>query len=210
LPAKKDLPIVFYGSKPHKRLGLLWAGVTERGLWSASYGIDEVEFRAHILARGDAIAVHSPAKVAAALKQMAEFLAGKRRRFELKVDWSEMTPFQVAVRKAVMAVPYGETASYGDIAAAVGRPLAPRAVGAVQATNPISFVIPAIASSAPTAACMVTAASAGWRRSAGCWSWSNIRSQRAEPLRNNKRRPLSRASLLLFSAAYSPTVTVYS
>jgi methylated-DNA-[protein]-cysteine S-methyltransferase len=142
LPAKKDLPIVFYGSKPHKRLGLLWAGVTERGLRSASYGIDEVEFRAHILARGDAIAVHSPAKVAAALKQMAEFLAGKRRRFELKVDWSEMTPFQVAVRKAVMAVPYGETASYGDIAAAVGRPLAPRAVGAVQATNPISFVIP--------------------------------------------------------------------
>lgn len=142
MPAKKDIPLVFYGSRPHKRLGLLWAAVTERGLWSASYGIDEMEFRAHIRERGEVLPVPAPTKVAAVLKQMAEYLAGKRRRFELKVDWSGMTPFQIAVRKAVMAVPYGETASYGDIAAAVGRPQAPRAVGGVQATNPISFVIP--------------------------------------------------------------------
>ncbi len=53
-----------------------------------------------------------------------------------------MTAFQQAVRKAVMAVGYGETASYGDIAAAVGNPRAARAVGGVQACNPISFIIP--------------------------------------------------------------------
>ena len=53
-----------------------------------------------------------------------------------------MTVFQIAVRQAVMALPYGETASYGEIAARVGNPRAARAVGAVQASNPISFVIP--------------------------------------------------------------------
>jgi O-6-methylguanine DNA methyltransferase len=53
-----------------------------------------------------------------------------------------MTDFQIAVRKAVMALPYGSTASYGDIAAAVGNPRAARAMGGVQARNPISFVIP--------------------------------------------------------------------
>ncbi|MEX2161050.1 MAG: methylated-DNA--[protein]-cysteine S-methyltransferase [Anaerolineales bacterium] len=134
--------LVFYGARPHKRFGLIWAAVSRRGLWSASFGIDELEFQAHIQDRGRAHMVRDEAKVAPVLKQIAEFFAGKRKRFTLKVDWSGMTPFQVAVRKAVMAVPYGRTASYGEIAAAVGRPLAPRAVGGVQASNPIAIVIP--------------------------------------------------------------------
>jgi O-6-methylguanine DNA methyltransferase len=133
---------VFYAESAVSRLAPLWASVTDRGLWSASYGIDEEEFRAQILDRGRAVPIYAPEKVAVALKQMQEFLAGKRQRFDLKVDWRGMTPFQIAVRKAVMAVPYGKTASYGEIAAEVGKPQAPRAVGGVQATNPISFVIP--------------------------------------------------------------------
>lgn len=138
----KMVPTVYYAESPISRLAPLWAAVTEHGLWAASYGMDEVEFRAHILERGRAALIYDPKKAALALKQMKEFLAGKRKRFELKVDWRGMTPFQVAVRKAVMAVPYGKTASYGEIAAAVGKPQAPRAVGGVQASNPISFIIP--------------------------------------------------------------------
>jgi methylated-DNA-[protein]-cysteine S-methyltransferase len=133
---------VYYAESPVSKLAPLWAAVTERGLWAASYGIDEAEFRAQILDRGRAILIYAPDKLGPALKQMEEYLAGKRKSFNLKVDWRDMTPFQVAVRKAVMAVPYGKTASYGEIAAAVGKPQAPRAVGGVQATNPISFVIP--------------------------------------------------------------------
>jgi methylated-DNA-[protein]-cysteine S-methyltransferase len=104
--------------------------------------MDEMEFVAEAGRRGPAKFVYDAERVAPILEQLAEFLGGKRQRFEVKVDWSGMTPFQIAVRKAVMAVPYGKTASYGDIAAAVGKPLAPRAVGGVQATNPISFIIP--------------------------------------------------------------------
>ncbi|MEX2144320.1 MAG: methylated-DNA--[protein]-cysteine S-methyltransferase [Anaerolineales bacterium] len=86
--------------------------------------------------------MYAPGKIAALLKQLSEFARGRRTRFEVQVDWRGMTPFQVAVRKAVMAVPFGETASYGDIAATVGKPRAARAVGSVQAGNPIAFIIP--------------------------------------------------------------------
>jgi methylated-DNA-[protein]-cysteine S-methyltransferase len=138
----KSLPIVYYGQSPKSRLAPLWVAVSPRGVWAGAYGMDEVEFRAEILQRGPVALVYDPRKVATVLRQMEEFLAGKRKRFEVKVDWSAMTPFQIAVRKAVMAVPYGGTSSYGDIAAEVGKPLAARAVGGVQATNPISFIIP--------------------------------------------------------------------
>ena len=136
------LPIVYYGMRPRSPLGALWAAASPRGAWAVSYGIDEARFCEHILARGDARLVYAPGKVAGILSQLSEFLRGKRRRFAVRMDWRGMTPFQIAVRKAVMAVPYGETASYGDIAAAVGKPLAPRAVGGVQASNPLSFIIP--------------------------------------------------------------------
>jgi methylated-DNA-[protein]-cysteine S-methyltransferase len=139
---RRSLPTVFYGDSPASRLAPLWAAVTARGVWAGAYGMDEAEFRAEAEQRGPAALVYDPGKVAAVLKQMEEFLAGKRRRFDVELDWSGMTPFQTAVRKAVMAVPYGKTASYGEIAAAVGKPLAARAVGGVQATNPISFIIP--------------------------------------------------------------------
>ncbi len=133
---------VFYDSKPSQKLGLLWAAVSEHGVWAASYGVDEAEFLHHVQERGPAQAQRSAKQPEAMLRQMDEFLRGQRRGFDLAVDWRGMTPFQVAVRQAVMAVPYGETAAYGDIAAAVGRPLAARAVGGVQARNPISFLIP--------------------------------------------------------------------
>lgn len=138
----RSLPTVYYASRPQDVLGPLWVALTEQGLWCASYGIDEIEFRAHIQDRGPARAIRDDARCAAALQQIEEYLNGRRRRFELDIDWRGMTEFQIAVRKAVMAVPYGQTASYGDIAAEVGRPRAYRAVGSVQASNPLSFIIP--------------------------------------------------------------------
>jgi O-6-methylguanine DNA methyltransferase len=135
-------PTVYYAEQPHSSLGLIWAAATDKGLWSLSYGIDAQEFKDHILERGPATLIYEEAKLAAALSQVQDFLEGKRERFDLPIDWRGMTDFQIAVRKAVIDLPYGETASYGDIAAKVGNPRAARAVGAVQASNPISFVIP--------------------------------------------------------------------
>ncbi len=76
-----------------------------------------------------------------ALAQFAEFFAGARRRFDLSLDlWG--TSFQLAVWRAVAAIPYGETRSYGEIARAIGRPAAVRAVGAANGANRLPPVIP--------------------------------------------------------------------
>lgn len=75
------------------------------------------------------------------IAQIVEFLEGKRDRFEVPVDLRG-TPFQRAVLDEVARIPFGETRTYAQIAAAVGRPTATRAVGAANGANPVSLVIP--------------------------------------------------------------------
>ena len=77
----------------------------------------------------------------AAARQLDEYFAGKRRRFNLLLRPTG-TPFQLAVLAALRAIPYGETRSYAQIAATIGKPAAVRAVGAANARNPLPVVIP--------------------------------------------------------------------
>ena len=74
-------------------------------------------------------------------RQLEEYFAGERREFELDLAPSG-SPFQLDVWRALCAIPYGETASYGEIAATVGQPGAARAVGGANNRNPIAIVIP--------------------------------------------------------------------
>jgi len=76
-----------------------------------------------------------------AAKQLLEYFAGKRREFEVPLDLRG-TEFQVAVWRALCAIPYGETISYAEQARRVGRPNAPRAVGAANGANPIAIIVP--------------------------------------------------------------------
>jgi|SRR5438309_6373933 len=74
-------------------------------------------------------------------RQLEEYFAGRRKRFALKLDWSGTT-FQRQVWNALLAIPFGETRSYGQIATQIGNPSAVRAVGAANGRNPISIVVP--------------------------------------------------------------------
>ena len=76
-----------------------------------------------------------------ALAEIGEYLAGRRREFAIPLDL-EGSPFQVKVWKALLAIPYGETRSYGEIARAVGRPKAARAVGMANRSNPVAIIVP--------------------------------------------------------------------
>ena len=76
-----------------------------------------------------------------AASQLQEYLDGKRREFSLPL-LLEGTPFQKAVWKALLDIPYGETRSYRDIAETIGNPKAVRAVGMANNRNPISFIVP--------------------------------------------------------------------
>lgn len=74
-------------------------------------------------------------------RQIREYFAGTRREFTVPLDFHG-TEFQKSVWAALLAIPYGETRSYADIARAIGRPGAFRAVGAANGRNPISIVAP--------------------------------------------------------------------
>lgn len=79
--------------------------------------------------------------LARAAAQIAEYLAGDREAFDLPLA-AEGTELQRAVWAALRAIPYGEQVAYAAIAARIGRPRAARAVGAANARNPLSIVVP--------------------------------------------------------------------
>ena len=75
------------------------------------------------------------------IQQIEEYVAGTRRNFDLPLD-PVGTEFQQSVWEALMKIPFGETQSYGELAAELGKPNASRAVGSATGRNPISIVVP--------------------------------------------------------------------
>ncbi|MGB6134543.1 MAG: methylated-DNA--[protein]-cysteine S-methyltransferase [Acidobacteriaceae bacterium] len=74
-------------------------------------------------------------------RQLAEYFAGKRRSFTVPLDLRG-TPFQRDVWESLLAIPFGETRRYGELARQLGKPQAARAVGAATGKNPVSIVVP--------------------------------------------------------------------
>ncbi len=75
------------------------------------------------------------------VRQLEEYFAAKRREFTFSLDLRG-TDFQLACWRALLAIPYGETRTYGDIARSVGRPQGFRAVGMANNRNPVAIVVP--------------------------------------------------------------------
>ncbi len=85
--------------------------------------------------------IYNEKTFAAAIRQLNEYFAGERHEFDLPLRL-DGTEFQLLVLEELRRIPYGETTSYGDIAARIGRPKAVRAVGAANGRNPIPIVVP--------------------------------------------------------------------
>ncbi len=77
-----------------------------------------------------------------AADQVIAFLEGELREFELDLDWQLIGGFHREVLKATTRIPWGETASYGEVAALAGRPGAARAAGTALSKNPIALIVP--------------------------------------------------------------------
>ncbi len=129
------------------QLGTVWTAASERGLTTVEFGVDRRAFEAsvrHQLKRDITDASgkgHETAEMAAC--QIEEYLHLKRHIFDLPIDWSILSSdFQRLALKAVMAIPFGQIRTYGQIAAQIGYPRAPRAVGRANATNPMPLIIP--------------------------------------------------------------------
>lgn len=82
------------------------------------------------------------ALVDGAADQVIEWMDGDRRSFDLPLDWQLIGGFHRRVLEATMTVPWGETASYGEIAAMAGKPGAARAAGTALSLNPIALIVP--------------------------------------------------------------------
>ncbi len=83
----------------------------------------------------------SAASLRSYVGELEEYFAGDRREFTFSLDLRG-TEFQVACWRALLAIPYGETRTYADVARAVGRPQGFRAVGMANNRNPIAIVVP--------------------------------------------------------------------
>jgi O-6-methylguanine DNA methyltransferase len=85
--------------------------------------------------------IESPESTAKYTAQLEEYFAGERKQFTLPLDLRG-TDFQKQCWRALLTIPYGETRTYRDMAHAIGRPLAFRAVGMANHDNPIAIIVP--------------------------------------------------------------------
>ena len=77
-----------------------------------------------------------------AIGQLQAYFAGERVRFDLALDLSDLPHFSASVLHAATSIPYGQVATYGDLARQLGRPGASRAVGQAMGRNPVAIVVP--------------------------------------------------------------------
>src|SRR5215469_3436725 len=117
--------------------------VTKVVLGASAKGLFALEFDRGQFARKKLSAewVESPEMLRPYTRELDEYFAGKRRQFTFQLDLRG-TFFQLQCWLALLEIPYGETRSYADIARAVGKPNAFRAVGLANNRNPIAIVVP--------------------------------------------------------------------
>jgi O-6-methylguanine DNA methyltransferase len=144
--AKKRIPNneapISIGQTGKTPLGKLWLAVSENGLAGVAAGVNREQFEGMLQRRYKRGVVVNEARLREAAAQVSAYLGGKRRAFDLPIDWTGLRPFQQSVLRATLAIPYGETRTYSEIAAEVGRQHAARAVGRAEACNPMPLVIP--------------------------------------------------------------------
>lgn len=124
-------------------LGPLLLAATTAGLVRVAFAREDHDaVLARLVERVSPRVLHAPARLDAAARQLEEYFAGGRRRFELPVDLQLARGFRRAVLEYLPDVSYGSTVSYAALAAATGSPRAVRAVGTACATNPVPIVVP--------------------------------------------------------------------
>ncbi len=106
-------------------LAILWPGPIHKGLQLPEHLVEDP---------------HHPV-LGAAAQQLEEYFLGDRTVFDLPLA-PRGTAFQLRAWQALREIPYGETRSYGQQAARIGRPTAVRAIGGANSRNPISIVVP--------------------------------------------------------------------
>ena len=133
---------VAYGSMDSP-VGELLVAVTDRGLVRVAFASEPGdEVLEELAARVSPRVLRLPARTDAARRELDEYFAGERRRFDLPLDWSLVRGFAQGVLRATARVPFGSVTTYSQMAEAAGSPRASRAAGNALGSNPIPIVVP--------------------------------------------------------------------
>ncbi|MFC4590842.1 methylated-DNA--[protein]-cysteine S-methyltransferase [Sphaerisporangium corydalis] len=124
-------------------VGTLLLAATAQGLVKVAYAVQDHDAVLRQLAGSVSPRILSaPARLDDTSRQIDEYFAGRRTRFELPLDWRLSTGFRREVLRHLCDIGYGRTESYAQVASAAGSPRAVRAVGTACATNPLPLVVP--------------------------------------------------------------------
>jgi methylated-DNA-[protein]-cysteine S-methyltransferase len=127
--------------------GPMLAAFSDRGLAGLERGDDLGAFTAVLerrfgSRRSFASAAWRDGSASGLARQLNEYFAGKRRRFDVALDLDDLAGFNRRTLLAAREIPYGETTTYGELAAQLGHPGAARAVGNALSRCPISVIVP--------------------------------------------------------------------
>ena len=124
--------------------GDLMLATTARGLVRVAFlhGETEDEVVEDLAVRVSPRVLRAPERLDDARRQLDQYFAGRRRRFDLRTDRALIHGFARAVLAQTARIPYGSYLTYGEVAAEAGNPRAHRAAGSALARNPIPIVIP--------------------------------------------------------------------
>ncbi len=124
-------------------IGSLLLAATPVGLLRVAFEVEDHDAVLHDLAESVSPRIlPAPARLDLAATQLDAYFAGDRRQFELPLDLRLAVGFRREVLGQLLAIAYGATATYAEVAVAVGRPRAVRAVGSACAHNPVPVVVP--------------------------------------------------------------------
>ena len=124
-------------------VGTLLLAATNAGLVRVAYASEDHDTVLQALAdRISPRVLRAPARLDATARELDEYFAGHRRRFDLPLDWQLARGFRRTVLTHLADIGYGRTASYAAVAQLAGSPKAVRAVGTACATNPLPVVVP--------------------------------------------------------------------
>ncbi len=123
-------------------IGPLFVAVSTEGLAALSFHDQDDEDLERLAAFAGPRVLRSERAVDEVRRELDEYFERKRRVFDLSLDLRGLPPFTVSVLDQLARVPFGETTTYGALAARVGHPRAARAVGTVMNRNRIPIVLP--------------------------------------------------------------------
>ena len=140
--AQEGLADVTYASVDSP-IGPLLVAATRRGLVRVSFDQERHDdVLNELVVRISPRVLEAPTQLDEVRRELEQYFEGERREFELPLDWRLSRGFRCEVLRKLVRVPYGETATYAEMAIRAGRPRAYRAAGSACGSNPMPIVVP--------------------------------------------------------------------